>query len=59
MLEFDSEMNKLVQEGSLIYNDGYGHINRFLEKQESYLNIIFYELECKQDNNIVMYTPLK
>lgn len=57
MIEFDSEFNKLVSDGSFIYNDGYGHINRFLEKQECYIQMHFSKLDFKEDGALKSYQP--
>lgn len=52
--EYVNEFNKLFLEGSLVYQDNYGIIDKFLEKSIVYVNIVFAEMQQKFDGSITI-----
>lgn len=53
-LEYSNEFNKLFINGELKYQDNYGVIDKFLDKQFIYIEVIFKEVIQKFDKDITI-----
>lgn len=52
--EYESELNGLVLHGSLEYEDAYGNVDKLLEKQGAYLDVVLVEDEQEFDGALTI-----